>query len=147
MISNLPIELQNYILSYITGNALNIIFNIINNKNVYNNQIDINGYSDKYEQAYINGNKIYKRISRKYCDLNDEETIIEVSLSRIKKKNNKHRYYLTYITTYIEYDTDYVRGDRYRRPYITHLCESYKSKYIGKNIYHSLLYYTLYTKI
>ena len=70
-----PIDITREITTFLIPASKNIIFNTISSNSYVSN------YSSRYEKAFI-GNKIVQ---------NDKGLF----LSRISKKNNKHRYYIT----------------------------------------------------
>jgi len=118
-IKKLPRDLIKYIFNFIIYNSSNICFN-------YSKFLNNEYYSFKYKYAYLNNVMI----------LNSKEKY----LSRINKKNNKHRYYLTEY-----YETFYCDGCgkknctswycRSRFEYIYY----YKNIYVGKDIDKALL--------
>ena len=111
-IANLPTEITREITTFLIPASKNIIFNTISS-NAY-----ASSYSSRYEKAFV-GNKIVK---------NDKG----IFLSRISKKNNKHRYYLTkeiIDTIEVEYNDRLIIQNYYE----------YKSKYVGKNIDEALI--------
>lgn len=81
------------------------------------------GYEDhfgkKYKEAFFNG----RRIENKSANL---------ALSRIDKKNGKHRYY------YTEIFVDEIECEYYDRPTILR-CYEYKSTYVGKDLKMAIL--------
>ena len=77
-------------------------------------------YSERYEKALLNG---------KLCENNG------FYLSRIPKKNNKHRYYITYVME------DVMETEYNDRSYNSYMYE-YRSSYIGKELEKAIL--TLY---
>jgi hypothetical protein len=112
MNSNLPIEITREITTFLIPSSKNIIFNTISS-NSY-----VSSYSSRYEKAFI-GNKIVKNNKGMF-------------LSRISKKNNKHRYYITkeiIDTIEVEYNDSVIDMNYYE----------YKSKYVGKNIDDALI--------
>jgi hypothetical protein len=74
--------------------------------------------SSRYERAFVN-NKLVQNKKGLY-------------LSRISKKNGKHRYYITKVTI----DENEVE---YNDSTITVYYREYSSNYIGKNLEHALL--------
>jgi len=115
-INNLPMDITREIISFLIPVSINIIFNTMNSNSYVSN------YSSRYEKAFI-GNKIVK---------NDKGLF----LSRISKKNGKHRYYIT------EETIDTIEVEYNDRLIDTHYYE-YKSKYVGKNINNALFRLTL----
>ena len=108
----IPTEIGNEILSYLIPEPSNIIFCREYPKSNYN------AYSSKYELAYI-GNKKIQNKQNHY-------------LSRIWKKNGKHRYYITKeIVDSIEMEVN----DRYLNVYYY----EYFSTFVGKNINYALI--------
>lgn len=108
----IPTEMGNEILSYLIPEISDIIFCREYPKSNYNS------YSSKYEVAYIGNHKIQ----------NDQDEY----LSRIWKKNGKHRYYITKeIVDTIE--TEY--NDRCVNIYYY----EYFSNYVGKNIMYAII--------
>ena len=107
-IRQLPPFLGNEIFSYILPDINKIQFQSHKHR----------GYEDrfgkKYKEAFIDG----RRIENKSANL---------ALSRIEKKNGKHRYY------YTEIFVDEIECEYYDRP--TRLrCYEYKSTYVGKDL-------------
>jgi len=119
LIKNLPPYIGKEILSYLIPNTKDIIFKQY--KKYYNNR---DYYNKKYEAAFINHD---------LCECNDHY------LSRIVKKNGKHRYY---ISRCIE---DVMETEYNDRIYNLYMYE-YKSYYIGKNLEFALLELFLFTK-
>jgi hypothetical protein len=118
-IKKLPHDIIKYILRFIIYNSDNICFN-------YSKFINNENYSFKYKYAYLNDVII----------LNSKEKY----LSRINKKNNKHRYYLTEY-----YETFYCNGCG-KKNCTSWYCRGgfdyiyyYKNKYVGNNIDKALL--------
>lgn len=111
-IADFPIDITREITKFLIPASNKIIFNTISS-NAY-----VSSYSSRYEKAFI-GNKMVK---------NDKG----IFLSRISKKNNKHRYYLTkeiIDTIEVEYNDRLINQNYYE----------YKSKYVGKNIDEALI--------
>jgi hypothetical protein len=111
-IENLPIEITREITKFLIPESKNIIFNTISS-NAY-----VSSYSSRYEKAFFK-NKMVKNNKG-------------IFLSRISKKNNKHRYYLTkeiIDTIEVEYNDRLINQNYYE----------YKSKYVGKNIDEALI--------
>ncbi len=109
---NLPREIKREISTFLIPASKNIIFNTISSNSYVSN------YSSRYEKAFI-GNKQVQ---------NDKGLF----LSRISKKNNKHRYYITKMiidTVEVEYNDSVINMNYYE----------YKSKYVGKNINKALI--------
>ena len=147
IISRLPKVLVYEILLYIIEyDPDNIIFKNIPADDIYRYNCytySVNGYSDTYDTGYyhyIIKNTVYdKEINRTIKDTykNDIRYITTLSLSRISKKNNKHRYYITKKRIIIEYDyshRDFDCGPDKEED----IC--YSSVYVGKDIYYALLY-------
>jgi hypothetical protein len=134
IIENIPKYLLYEILSF-------IIPNIYSLKNIY-----FKSYKPPKECIETNFNRIYR-----YCYFNDIllsrkiNNYEKIYLSRILKKKNKFRYYISFETKYlicvncgntycddsscrINYDIDYF----------------YKSKYLGNNLLSSIIIYFLY---
>jgi hypothetical protein len=110
--NSLPIDITREITTFLIPASTDIIFNTISS-NAY-----VSSYSSRYEKAFI-GNKIVKNEKGMF-------------LSRISKKNNKHRYYVTkeiIDTIEIEYNDRLINRHYYE----------YKSKYVGKNIDEALI--------
>lgn len=109
---DLPIDITREITTFLIPASNEITFDTISS-NAY-----VSSYSSRYEKAFI-GNKMVK---------NDNGMF----LSRISKKNNKHRYYLTkeiIDTIEVEYNDRLIEQHYYE----------YKSKYVGKNIDEALI--------
>jgi hypothetical protein len=110
--NNLPIEIKKEITTFLIPESNNIIFNTISSNSYLSN------YSSRYEKAFI-GNKIVQNNKGMF-------------LSRISKKNNKHRYYITKLiidTIESEYNDSVININYYE----------YNSKYVGKNIDEALI--------
>ena len=76
-------------------------------------------YNIKYKEAFINGQRVENRSAN-------------LALSRIDKKNGKHRYY------YTEVFVDEIEVEYYDRPTILR-CYEYKSTYVGKDLKMAIL--------
>lgn len=116
MTNNLPLDIINEIKTFLIPPSNRITFTPITS-NSY-----VSSYSSRYEKAFI-GDKMVK---------NDKGMF----LSRISKKNNKHRYYVTteiIDTIEVEYNDSVIDMNYYE----------YKSKYVGKNIDDALLHLIL----
>jgi hypothetical protein len=116
MTNNLPLDIINEIKTFLIPPSNRIIFTTMSS-NSY-----VSSYSSRYEKAFI-GNKMVQ---------NDRGMF----LSRISKKNNKHRYYVTteiIDTIEVEYNDSVIEMDYYE----------YKSKFVGKNIDDALLHLIL----
>ena len=103
--TNLPTEIRKEITTFLIPASNNIIFYV-------------SSYSSRYEKAFI-GNKLVKNNKGMF-------------LSRISKKNNKHRYYITkeiIDVMEVEYNDSLINMYYYE----------YKSKYVGKNIDNALI--------
>ena len=110
--TNLPREIKREITTFLIPPSNNIIFNTITS-NSY-----VSSYSSRYEKAFI-GNKTVKNNKGMF-------------LSRISKKNNKHRYYITkevIDVMEVEYNDSVINMYHYE----------YNSKYVGKNIDEALI--------
>ncbi len=110
--TNLPIEIRKEITTFLIPASNNIIFNTITS-NSY-----VSSYSSRYEKAFI-GNKIVQNNKGMF-------------LSRISKKNNKHRYYITKLivdSMEVEYNDSVINLNYYE----------YKSIYVGKSIDKALI--------
>ncbi len=118
LIKKLPPYIGKEILSYLIPNIEDI--NFIKYKGCYN----LDYYNPKYEKGYINNN---------LCENND------YYLSRISKKNGKHRYYISR-----QYE-DVMETEYNDRIYNLYMYE-YKSYYIGKNLEIALQELLLFTK-
>lgn len=107
-----PIDITREITRFLIPDSKNIIFKIIS-ANSY-----VSSYSSRYEKAFID-NKIVKNGKG-------------IFLSRISKKNNKHRYYITEETKdviEVEYNDRLINSYYYE----------YRSKYVGKNLDEALI--------
>jgi hypothetical protein len=116
MTNHLPLDIINEIKTFLIPPSNRIIFTTVSS-NSY-----VSSYSSRYEKAYI-GNKMVQ---------NDRGMF----LSRISKKNNKHRYYVTteiIDTIEVEYNDSVIEMDYYE----------YKSKFVGKSIDDALLHLIL----
>ena len=102
-IKNLPFYMIEEIFSYLIPNINKIEFRTENPRSCYSS------YSPKYDVGYFQNKKIMSNIDNYY-------------LCRIKKKNGKHRYYLT------KEEVEYFDKE------IGILEYDYVSKYIGKNL-------------
>jgi len=110
----LPKEIGNEIFSFIIPSSSNIEFRSY--RKYFNGQ---NSYSEKYETAFI-GDKIVENSNGLY-------------LTRIFKKNGKHRYYISNL------DIDVLHIERDDRYYPIYYYD-YSSKYVGKDIDKALLF-------
>jgi len=111
-LSIFPTEIENEIISFLIPSSNKIIFCKPSRKN------GNSSLSEKYENAYID-NQIVENKKGFY-------------LSRIPKKNGKHRYYIT------REDVDVIHvehGDSWRKLY----WYDYSSKYAGKCIDEALM--------
>ena len=111
-IRRLPSVLGQEIFSYLLPNPKDITY-VTPKKRCYHDYCNI-----KYETAFIN---------KKKCE--NEQGFY---LSRINKKNGKHRYYITYEMI------DVMEVESNDRCYNMYMYE-YRSKYVGKNIEIALL--------
>jgi hypothetical protein len=112
MNSNLPIEIKKEITTFLIPASNSIIFNTISSNSYISN------YSSRYEMAFICNKQVQ----------NDKGWF----LSRISKKNNKHRYYITKLIidlVEVEYNDSVININYYE----------YKSKYVGKSIDEALV--------
>ena len=110
--SNLPIEIRKEITTFLIPASNNIIFNTIKSIRY------VSSYSSRYEKAFI-GDKIVQNNKGMF-------------LSRISKKNNKHRYYITKLiidSMEVEYNDSVINMNYYE----------YKSIYVGKSIDKALI--------
>ena len=107
-----PIDITREITRFLIPDSKNIIFKIIS-ANSY-----VSSYSSRYEKAFID-NKIVKNGKG-------------IFLSRISKKNNKHRYYIT------EETKDVIEVE-YNDRLINNYYYEYTSKYVGKNLDEALI--------
>ena len=148
LISKLPKDIIIEILLYFIKNPNMIIFKTITNRTVYgseeyNRYSHVEGYSEKYETAFyytINNNQLelLNEVGKnKFYVKNDTHYRNKFYLSRIKKKNNKYRYYITTRQTITEYD--YSHRDFDCGP-DKEISINYSSIYVGKNIYYAMLY-------
>jgi hypothetical protein len=104
-INKLPVSIVQHIFAFLIPCSSKIIF--------CNEKQNRDGYSLRYQEAFINDYIV--------------ENIDEYYLSRIVKKNNKHRYYITLEcidTIECEYNDREIILKKYE----------YISKYVGKNI-------------
>ena len=112
LIKNLPRELTKEIFSFLIPDVRKITFVKAERGYYYD-------YSnDRYENAYVN-DELCKNEKGYY-------------LSRIPKKNGKHRYYITCAID------DVVERECNERLHTIFMCE-YESTYVGKNIEYALL--------
>ena len=110
--SNLPIEIRKEITTFLIPASNNIIFNTIKSIRY------VSSYSSRYEKAFI-GDKIVQNNKGMF-------------LSRISKKNNKYRYYITKLIIdpiEVEYNDSAININFYE----------YKSIYVGKSIDKALI--------
>ena len=111
MFESLPQCIGKEIFSYLLPKTTDIVFQ----KHAVDFQYDY--YHPRYEEATING---------KLCDFKG------YSLSRIHKKNGKHRYYITCV---LEDVIEVEYNDRPRNIYMY----EYRSIYVGKNLERALV--------
>jgi hypothetical protein len=118
-IGKLPPYIGNEIFKFIIPEKENIVF-----LNYYFGGYDSNYNYNKYDVGFINNKKIKKN---------------GLFLSRIKKKNGKHRYYLTIESFTSECDS--CGEKNCRSDYCGRLIYMYnfQSKYVGKNLDIALL--------
>jgi hypothetical protein len=125
IIKKLPDDIKKEILYYLIINPKNIIF-----RDYYEGiKYYPTNYNNKYKIAVINNEKIIKN---------------KEFLSRIEKKNNKHRYYLTkitYINTCNGCGKINCKSRGCRGSIETDII--FSSTYIGKDINNALLYFIL----
>ena len=110
--TNLPTEIRKEITTFLIPASNNIIFNTISSNSYVSN------YSSRYEMAFICNKQVQ----------NDKGLF----LSRISKKNNKHRYYITKLiidSMEVEYNDSVINMNYY----------DYKSIYVGKSIDKALI--------
>ena len=119
-LNKLPTELEREILSYLIPEPKNIEFfdSFFGNCEIYHGS-----YSLKYKIA------IDKNTNNKIKNKKGQ------FLSKISKKNGKHRYYITNKIKMI--DPDETEYDEYGPIY--HYNYKYISNYVGKNIIHALI--------
>jgi hypothetical protein len=111
-ITNLPIEIEREIFSFIIPDSKNIIFNRYVTKS-FNNH-----YNSKYEKAFINSELVKNKEG--------------LYLTRISKKNGKHRYYISkdiIDVIHVEYNDREVPLYYYE----------YSSSYVGKKLDKALI--------
>jgi hypothetical protein len=111
LIRNLPPYLGKEIFSYLIPNANDIVFVKYESNHTYDY------YNSKYEKGYLNN---------RLCQNNN------YYLSRISKKNGKHRYYIS------QQFEDVLETEFNERIYNLYMYE-YKSVYVGKNLEIALL--------
>jgi len=116
---SLPTEMSREIFLYLIPDPEKVEFKKENPCSSYNS------YSAKYEVAYIKKKKIM-------TDMHDNvESIDHSYLTRIAKKNGKHRYYITReVVDCIQVEYGDREVDIFHYDYI--------SKYIGKDLYRAL---------
>jgi len=116
---SLPTEMSREIFLYLIPDPEKVEFKKENPCSSYNS------YSAKYEVAYIKKKKIM-------TDMHDNvESIDHSYLTRIAKKNGKHRYYITReVVDCIQVEYGDREVDIFHYDYI--------SKYIGKDLYTAL---------
>jgi hypothetical protein len=120
-IKHLPTEMSREIFSYLIPDPDKVEFKKENPCSSYNS------YTAKYEVAYIKNIKILTNMS------NDIENIDNYYLTRIAKKNGKHRYYITReLVDVIQVEYGDREVDMFHYDYI--------SKYIGKELVKALFY-------
>lgn len=120
LLCKVPDELKRYILSYLIPDPRTIGFNVIPSMQRFYE----NSYSDKYKTAFIN----------------ESYTRNNFRLTRIEKKNNKHRYYLTKLTQIISCDgcgSTSCRSRGCRSGYDIEVF--YDSTFIGKDLNYALV--------
>lgn len=111
LVSKLPPYIGKEIFQYVIPNSVDIHF-----RNGYTHPN--NSYSPKYDIAYCNNAMIQ----------NDQG----LYLSRIKKRNGKHRYYMTQVIS------DVIEIEHYDQTYNMYRYD-YASTYIGKDIDDALI--------
>jgi len=114
-IKNLPTEMSREIFSFLIPDPKKVEFKTERPCSSYNS------YSAKYQVAFFNKKKILTNMS------NDIENIDHYYLTRIAKKNGKHRYYITReLVDVIQVEYGDREVDIFHYDYI--------SKYIGKDL-------------
>ena len=148
IISKLPEDMVYEIISYlIEEDPTKVTFRRVPNKEIYPEptmfyqNYSVKGYSEKYETGYC---MYYNGGNHHYYDCiimnknvqslreNGVKYIIGLSLSRIPKKKNNHRYYITKKETAIE-------NNSHKEEEYDGFKVSYSSYYVGKNIMYALL--------
>lgn len=118
-IKNLPTEISREIFAFLIPDPDKVVFRPERPCSSYNS------YSAKYEVAYVKNIKIMTNNN------DDIENIDNYYLTRIAKKNGKHRYYLTReLVDCIQVEYNDREVDIFHYDYI--------SKYIGKNLMRAL---------
>jgi len=118
-IKNLPIEMSIEIFSYLIPDPDKIQFRKENPCSSYSS------YHVKYDVAFLQNKKILTNMD------DDIENIDNYYLTRISKKNGKHRYYITReLVDVIQVEYNDREVDIFHYDYI--------SKYIGKNLWKAL---------
>ena len=125
----LPLELENEIYNFVIPNHSPIHFSQL--KQVH---YDCN-YNTKYEVAFNNKNQLIKTV---------KNTNKRLFLSRIPKKNGKHRYYVT--TEICEEECDSCGWSNCKSSFHMRYCYGefeknykYTSKYVGKNLNYAMV--------
>jgi hypothetical protein len=111
-LKQLPPEIGKEIFSYLLPDTADLLF-VVPHKRCYHDYCN-----HRYERAFIN---------RQLCENHQGHY-----LSRIPKKNGKHRYYITYEME------DVLETEHNERIYNQYMYE-YRSKYVGKNLKSALL--------
>ena len=107
-----PLDITREIIKFLIPDSKKIIFKVIPSDSYVSN------YNSRYEKAFID-NKIVENKKGMF-------------LSKISKKNNKHRYYIT------EETKDVIEVE-YNDMLINRYFYEYTSKYVGKNINEALI--------
>jgi len=123
-IKNLPSEMSIEIFSYLIPDPDKIQFRKEKPCSSYSS------YHVKYDVAFLQNKKI---LTDMYCNKDDIESIDNYYLTRISKKNGKHRYYITReLVDVIQVEYGDREVDIFHYDYI--------SNYIGKNLIQALFY-------
>jgi hypothetical protein len=118
---DLPMEMSREIFSFLIPDPNKVEFKTERPCSSYNS------YSAKYQVAFFNKKKI---LTDMYCNKDD---IDNYYLTRISKKNEKHRYYITReLVDVIQVEYGDREVDIFHYDYI--------SNYIGKNLIQALFY-------
>jgi len=124
-IQDLPIEMVYEIFSFLIPDTEKIEFRKEKPSSCYSS------YNDKYDVAFFRNIRV--------INLDGETEENTYYLSRISKKNGKHRYYIT------REEVDCIQVE-YNDREIDIFNYDYISKYIGKNLFKAILYVLFYSR-
>ena len=137
LIRKLPFDVAYHeVLPYLDDRFSNLQFKVLYTEDDLDRYFEHN-YSKRYEAILDSlGNYISKPIIENGCKYN-------VMLSRIAKKNNKHRYYLTFELVFKDYVSCGCRNPNCRDRMCGQMEEQlvYSSRFIGKDLVQAIMFW------